>query len=145
VAGLIPNETTIKLDGPATGTLHEVIRENALGEIELVGYNSTLTAPVTSTVTTSVLGLGLSKCSDGPITPTLTTGRSGSLEGTLLTGTPATTLEGNLVANAFPVPAIKESPSCLAPVALLSNTLIGLPRVSGESSLTSHAFLKTVH
>jgi hypothetical protein len=143
IVGLLPFETTITLDGAASGGLIEVARENEVGELEFVGYNSSFTAPVTSTVTTSVLGLGLSKCNDGPITPTLTTGRSGSLEGTLLKGSAATSLEGTLVANEFVVPAIGESATCPGAVALLSNTAIGLPRASGESSLTTKAFLKT--
>jgi hypothetical protein len=142
VAGLLPFEATITLDGPAEGKLEPVNTTNEAGETETIGYTTSFTAPAISTVTTSALGLGLSKCSDGPITPTLTTGRSGSLEGTMLRGSIATSLEGALAANEFAVPAIQESVTCPGAVALLSNTVIGLPRASGESSMTTKVAIK---
>jgi hypothetical protein len=140
--GLVPLETTISLDGPAEGSMSAVLGENELHESITVGYNSSLTAPVTSTVNVSALGVGLQECSDGPLVPTLTTGKSGSLEGTLLKGSLATSLEGTLVANEFAVPRIQPSASCSIASAELSNTLLGLPLAPGESSITSKATLK---
>jgi hypothetical protein len=144
VIGAVPLETTIKLDGPAEGTMSTVYGFNALGESIAVGYNSTMTAPVTSTSNVSALGVGpLSQCSDGPMTPTLTTGKSGSLEGTLLTGESLIAgVEGTLVANEFAVPKIEPSSTCSLAAAELSNTLIGLPLKPGEASITTKAFIK---
>jgi hypothetical protein len=103
-----------------------------------------MTAPVTSTSNVSALGVGpLSQCSDGPMTPTLTTGKSGSLEGTLLTGESLIAgVEGTLVANEFAVPKIEPSSTCSLAAAELSNTLIGLPLKPGEASITTKAFIK---
>jgi hypothetical protein len=142
LVGVLPLEATITLDGPAEGSMTSAFRTNELGEAEFAGYNSSLTSPVTSTVTVAVAGVGLQECSDGPIVPTLTTGKSGSLEGHILEGLITTGLEGELVANEFAVPKIQPSPTCSIVAAELSNTLLGLPLAPGESSITTKTSIK---
>jgi hypothetical protein len=93
--GLISAPATIIIDGPMTGPFGGP-------------YQQTPSVPLTSTV--NLLGF---KCSLGPFTPVLTTGTSGSLTGTPLTGS-LTAQSGTLVANAFTVPAIHPSSTCPA-------------------------------
>lgn len=80
----------------------------------------------------SLLGF---KCTIGPLTPTLTTGTSGSLTGTTFTGDLTSGFSGKVVANSFAVPAIKSSSSCPGLIAGLSNLLVGLPAKPGKASI----------
>jgi hypothetical protein len=100
--------------------------------------NITLTGSVNAT--SSILGF---KCTIGPITPTLTTGTSGSLTGQPLVGQLPGPLTGKLVANDFAVPKATASRSCPKLIAALVNLTVGLPQPPGGSSLTADVSLTT--
>ena len=88
-------------------------------------------------VTTKILG---STCTF-PLNLNLTTGSSGAMAGTPLAGDGAGGFAGTLVANDFPVPALKPSRRCNAVVTTLTNTLLGLPLAAGRSSVRFHLAL----
>jgi hypothetical protein len=138
--GFLPLEGGLTVDGPAEGSLGAVEQELPDGEFELVGLSTTFEAPVTSTISF----LGLAKCSIGPFEVALTTGKSGSLEGTYLTGeiVGPEGLTGTLVGNEFSVPKITPSKSCPFFISALSNLILGLPLKPGQSSVTTVEALK---
>ncbi len=95
---------------------------------------------LTANITASASLLGF-KCDIGPLTPTLTTGKSGSLTGktfTLANGS----YSGTVVANDFAVPGIKKSKTCPSLIAFLSNTLVGLPAAAGKASIQMDGAIK---
>jgi hypothetical protein len=131
--GFLPLESTLTVDAAAEGALGPHFNEAG----EENGYETAFTAPVTGTVNF----LGIAKCAVGPFSPTLTTGKSGKLEGHFLEGEILTGLSGQLVANEFAVPAIAGSKECPGFLAFLSNLIIGLPAKAGASSVTTTATL----
>jgi hypothetical protein len=135
--GFLPLESTLNVEGTTTGGLSPVTKENEFGEEETLGYNTAFTTPVDSTVSF----LGIANCTVGPFSPTLTTGKSGSLEGSILVGSIQSGLSGTLVANEFTIPKIAASRSCPLFLAGLSNLILGLPQKAGGSSLTTKASL----
>jgi len=79
--------------------------------------------------------LGL-RCTLGPIDATLTTGQSGSLQGSPLMGTGNGPYEGTLVDGTFTVPVVAPSPGCGPFAAFITDVLLGLPTSAGQSSLS---------
>lgn len=126
VVGLLSLPATISAQGNGTGT----VTANSNGT-----FSASLTVPVSSTV--SALGFN---CTIGPFTPVLTTGTSGSVTGTPLSGS-LSALSGTLVAGEFTVPAVQSSRSCPFIVAGLVNLITGLPLKAGKSTLTASASL----
>lgn len=121
--------TTVTVNGPMTGPAK-------IG----AGFTSAdinLTANITASA--SLLGFN---CGIGPLAPTLTTGKSGSLTGKTFTGSLAAGFSGTVVANDFPVPAIKKSKTCPGLIAFLSNTLVGLPAAAGKASISMDGTIK---
>ena len=96
---------------------------------------TTASVNLTANMSASASLLGF-KCVIGPLTPTLTTGKSGSLEGTIMTGSLKTGYTGKVVANDFAVPAIQKSSTCPGLVAWLANSLVGLPAAPGKASIS---------
>ncbi|MCK4176854.1 hypothetical protein ACFFRE_12995 [Aciditerrimonas ferrireducens] len=126
--GLLPAPATLSATGPATATLQTV----GAGE-----FNATMTVPLEATVNL----LGLFRCTVGPFEPTFTTGTSGSVSGTPLTGDLLQKLSGTLAAGEFPVPRIQSSMSCPWFISGLSNLLLGLPLPAGRSTVTTQVSL----
>ncbi|MHB8716869.1 MAG: hypothetical protein ACYC9H_12780 [Sulfuricaulis sp.] len=86
--------------------------------------------------------LGFS-CVIGPLTPMLTTGKSGSLQGAIFTGSLKNGFTGNIVANDFAVPSIQSSKTCPWLIAKLSNLLLSLPAVPGKAAISMEGSLTT--
>ena len=86
--------------------------------------------------------LGFS-CVVGPLTPILSSGKSGSLQGTTFTGSLKNGFTGMVVSNDFAVPAIQSSKTCPRLIAKLSNTLVGLPAVPGKASISMKGSITT--
>ncbi len=126
ILGLASLPATIAAAGNGTGT----VTTNSDGT-----FNTSLSVPVTSTV--SALGFN---CTVGPFTPVLTTGTSGSVTGSPLSGS-FSDLTGTIVAGEFSVPSIQPDRSCPFLVAGLVNLITGLPLKAGRSSLTASASL----
>lgn len=122
--GLMSLPTTVKTTSTATATLTP-------------GANSTFdtSMQVSMEATTSILGLFT--CNIGPFSPTMTTGTSGSVSGTPLSGSLLQSLSGTLAAGTFSVPDITPSSSCPSIVAGMADLLVGLPLASGKSTITS--------
>jgi len=123
--------SSISVVGASTATLSET----ANGD-----FNTSMTVPLDATVNL----LGLFSCKVGPFSPTLTTGQSGSVSGTPLTGSLLTSLSGTLAAGEFSVPAIQASSSCPGIIAGLANLIMGLPLAPGRSTITSAVSLSPV-
>lgn len=123
--------TTISVVGASTATLTEATDGD---------FTTSMTVPLQATVNL----LGLFSCTVGPFSPTLTTGRSGSVSGTPLTGSILTSLSGTLAAGEFSVPAIQASSSCPGIIAGLANLIMGLPLASGRSTITTNVSLTPV-
>jgi hypothetical protein len=95
---------------------------------------------LTASITAGASMLGFN-CGIGPITPTLTTGKSGTLTGktfTLANGA----YSGTDVANDFAVPGIKKSATCPGLIAFLANMLVGLPAAPGKASISMDGSMK---
>jgi len=150
--------------GAVTGTLGSLVSTVQPGDIEFPAVSVKLlflSLPATITVNAPlsgpfrVYGAGFSKadvnltanlsasasllgfkCVIGPLTPTLTTGASGSLQGTTFTGSLTSGYVGKVVANDFAVPAIQRSRSCPWLIATLANVLVGLPAAAGKASIS---------
>ena len=105
------------------------------GPVQLGPNFDTADIALTANLSASASLLGF-KCVIGPLTPTLTTGKSGALTGTTFTGGFDTGFSGKVVANQFAVPAIRSSRSCPGLIAGLSNLLVGLPAAPGKASIT---------
>ncbi len=103
---------------------------------DLKSADISLTASITASA--SLLGF---KCDIGPIAPTLTTGKSGSLTGKTFTASGGV-YSGTVVANDFAVPGIKKSRACPGLVAFLANTLVGLPAAPGKASIQMDGTIK---
>ncbi|MHB8743166.1 MAG: hypothetical protein ACYC9L_08550 [Sulfuricaulis sp.] len=86
--------------------------------------------------------LGFS-CAIGPLTPTLTTGKSGSLQGTTFTGSLKNGFTGKVVANDFAVPSIQNSKTCPWLIAKLANVLLSLPAVPGKAAISMEGSITT--
>jgi hypothetical protein len=127
--GLLSAPATLAATGPATATL----QATSSG-----AFNATMSVPLEATVDL----LGLFRCTVGPFEPTFTTGTSGSVTGTPLTGSLLTQLSGTLVAGEFPVPQIQPSLSCPWFVSGLSNLILGLPLPAGRSTVTTQVTLR---
>lgn len=129
----MPAEATLSATDTAEGEWANVFG-GPNGEVE--GTSWFFTSPVNLTIKTDG-----DTCSD-PINPTLTTGKSGSLEGQILKGPlfGPSGIEGPLVANEFGVPAIQQSSTCPATVAARLNAAIGLPLAPGASSIKTKYF-----
>ncbi len=82
-------------------------------------------------------------CDIGPLKPTLTTGKSGSLHGMTFTGDIEKGYTGKVVANDFVVPAIQSSKTCPKLVAAMANTLAGLPLAPGKASISMEGAITT--
>lgn len=82
-------------------------------------------------------------CVIGPLTPTLTTGKSGSLHGTTFTGSLKKAYTGKVVANEFVAPAIRSSKTCPWLIATLANALMGLPAAPGKASISMNGSITT--
>ena len=122
--GFLKLPSTITVDSDATGALTAGSTPGT--------FDTQISVTVTSTV--KVLG---QTCKVGPFTPVFTTGSSGSVTGSPLTGSLAN-LKGSLVAGDFTVPAIKASSTCNGLIAGASNLLMGLPLAAGSSSITNN-------
>lgn len=129
--GLLPLPTTTTVTAPASATL----AANPHG-----GYDTSMRVSLQASASI----LGLFTCNVGPFTPTFTTGRSGSLTGTPLTGSLLSQLSGTLVADDFSVPAITPSASCPGFIAGIADLVMGLPLAAGRSTITSTATLAPV-
>lgn len=129
--GFLPFPTTETVNGASTGTL----TANSNGT-----FSTTMQASITA-VTDILWGF---PCNIGPLTPTFTTGTSGSLTGTALTGSLVTQLQGSLVAANFGVPEIQSSSSCPSIIAGLGNLLSGFPLSAGSSTITASVDLVPV-
>ncbi len=97
---------------------------------------------LTANLSASAKILGFS-CVIGPLTPTLTTGKSGALQGTTFTGSQKNGFTGKVVANNFAVPSIQSSETCPWLIAKLSNVLVGLPAAPGEASISMEGSITT--
>ncbi|MHB8729581.1 MAG: hypothetical protein ACYC9K_11200 [Sulfuricaulis sp.] len=97
---------------------------------------------LTANLSASVKVLGYS-CVIGPLTPTLTTGKSGSLQGATFTGSRKKGFTGKVVANNFAVPVIRTSETCPWLIAKLANILVGLPAAPGEASINMEGSITT--
>lgn len=97
---------------------------------------------LTANLSASIKVLGYS-CVIGPLTPTLTTGKSGSLQGTTFTGSQKKGFTGMVVANNFAVPVIQISETCPWLIAKLANILVGLPAAPGEASISMEGSITT--
>jgi len=82
-------------------------------------------------------------CVVGPLTPTLTTGKSGALQGTTFTGSRKNGFTGIVVANDFAVPAIQRTKDCPWLIAKVANFLVGLPAAPGEASIRMEGSITT--
>jgi hypothetical protein len=100
------------------------------------GTHVALTGPVQATA--NLLG---AQCVIGPITPTLTTDKSGALTGKPFVADSTGAMHGKVVANNFTVPAIKATRSCPFLIAGLTNAILGLPLRAGQSSISFDATL----
>lgn len=132
VLGLLSMPTTETVTAPATATL-------SMGSTSGT-YNTSMQVSIDATASV----LGLFKCQIGPFSPTFTTGKSGSVTGTPLTGSLLTQLSGTLVAGDFSVPAIKASSSCPSIIAGLANMMVGLPLAAGKSTITTSVSIAPV-
>lgn len=103
---------------------------------------STAEVKLKANLSASVKLLGFS-CDIGPLTPTLTTGKSGSLHGTTFTGSMKKGYTGKVVANDFAAPAIHSSKTCPWLIATLANTLVGLPLAPGKASISMKGSITT--
>lgn len=126
ILGLASLPATIAAAGAGTGTVTS-------------GPNGTFDTSISVPVTSTVSALGFN-CTVGPFTPVLTTGTSGSVSGTPLSGS-LSDLTGTLAAGEFSVPSVQPSRSCPFLVAGLVNLLTGLPLKAGKSTLTATASL----
>jgi hypothetical protein len=127
--GFLPLPTTMTVTKPASAAL--VVGSTA------GTYDTSM--QVSLDATSSILGLFT--CQIGPFSPDLTTGTSGSVSGTPLTGSLVTSLSGTLAAGDFSVPTITPSSSCPSFVAGLADLLIGLPLAPGKSTITTKVTL----
>lgn len=82
-------------------------------------------------------------CVIGPLAPTLTTGKSGALQGTTFTGSRNDGFTGIVVADDFAVPAIQRAKDCPWLIAKLANILVGLPAAPGEASIRMEGSITT--
>lgn len=122
--GFLSLPTTLAVTAPTTATLSPT----ATG-----AYNTSMSVSMLATASI----LGLFTCNIGPITPTMTTGQSGSVSGTPLTGSVLTQLKGTLAAGDFSVPKITPSSQCPSFIAGIADLLMGLPLAPGKSTITS--------
>lgn len=99
-------------------------------------------AHLAANLSASVKILGFS-CVIGPLTPTLTTGKSGTLQGTTFIGSQKKGFTGKVVANDFAVPVIQSSETCPWLIAKLANVLAGLPAAPGEATISMEGSIKT--
>lgn len=95
---------------------------------------------LTASLTASAKLLGFT-CQIGPLTPTLTTGKSGTMTGRTFVNS-GDGFSGTVVANNFAVPAIKKSSTCPWLIATLSNVLVGLPAAPGKASISLDGNIK---
>jgi hypothetical protein len=123
---------------PATVTVNAPLE----GPVTFANNLTTVNINLAANLTASAKLLGFS-CGIGPITPTLTTGTSGSLTGVPFTGSLGTGFSGTVVANDFAVPAISPSASCPRLVAALAGLLVGLPAGAGKASISMQGSIKT--
>lgn len=82
-------------------------------------------------------------CVIGPLAPTLTTGKSGALQGKTFTGSRNKGFTGIVVANDFAVPAIQHTQDCPWLIAKVANFLVGLPAASGDASIRMEGSITT--
>lgn len=119
----------------------ETVNNSPSGSLTISGTDYTTSMQMSITAVTNILWAF--PCTIGPLTPTLTTGTSGSLKGTPLVGSLVTQLKGSLVSSNFSVPAIQASSSCPSIIAGLGNLLSGFPLTTG-TSITADAVLTPV-
>lgn len=122
VLGLASLPVTVAAAGNGTGTAS--IRAGG-------SFGVTISVPVTATV--DIFGFA---CTVGPFRPALTTGKSGAVSGTPLTGS-LSDLSGTLAAGEFAVPRVRASARCPFFVAWLVNAITGLPLRAGRATLTA--------
>jgi hypothetical protein len=143
MASALPYEWTLEPVGTATGTLEA--HKNSAGEVE--DYRADLTLSVAL-----ALSYGGYSCTIGPITATLTTGKSGTAEGSPLKPSGSGALEGELVAKDFPVPELEapkfgeseflnELSRCPPALARLIGDDAALPASPGQAEMRFHVSL----
>jgi len=130
--GFLPLPTTMQVTQPASATLTV---GSAAGT-----YDTSMQVSIDATANI----LGLFHCQIGPFSPDLTTGTSGSVSGSALTGSLLSSLSGTLAAGDFSVPTITPTGSCPGFVAGLADLLIGLPLAPGRSTISTHVTLAPV-
>ena len=122
--GFLSLPATMTVDAPVNTTL-------------ALGTGSTFNTSMPLSVSSTVSLLGLFHCTVGPMTPTFTTGTSGSVSGTPLAGSVLTGLSGTLAAGDFAVPAIQASSGCPGLIAGIANAIMGLPLAPGKATITA--------
>lgn len=130
--GFLPLPTTLTATQPASATL---VPGSTAGT-----YDTSMRVSIDATTDL----LGLFHCTVGPFSPDLTTGTSGSVSGTPLSGDLLTSLSGTLAAGDFSVPTITPSSSCPSFVAGLADLLIGLPLAPGKSTISTKVSISPV-
>ena len=123
---------------PATVTVNAPLE----GPVTFANNLTTANIKLGANLTASAKLLGFS-CAIGPLTPTLTTGTSGSLTGVPFTGSLGKGFSGKVVANDFAVPAISSSSSCPKLIASLAGLLVGLPASAGKASISMDGSITT--
>ncbi len=97
---------------------------------------------LSANLSASVKLLGFS-CVIGPLTPMLTTGKSGSQHGMTFTGSQKNGFTGKIVSNDFAVPIIQNSKTCPWLIARLANIFVGLPAAPGEAFISMEGSITT--
>lgn len=130
--GFLPLPTTLTVLKRASATL------------TMGAASGTFDTSMPVTLVASARILGLFTCDVGPFTPTFTTGTSGAVSGSALTGSLLTHLSGTLAAGTFAIPAITPSAGCPSFIAGLADLIMGLPLAPGHSTITSGVTLTPV-
>jgi len=122
---------------PATITVNAPLS----GPVKIAPDFSSADIDLTANMTAGAALLGFN-CNIGPLKPTLTTGKSGTLTGKTFTGSLSTGFSGTVVANDFAVPGIQSSKTCPKLIAFFANLLVGLPAKPGKASITMDGSIK---
>ncbi len=129
-----PNTARLSLGPLGVGLPATFTATSALAGTAQIHANGAITSTISASLETTAQ-VGPFSCTIGPITAQLTTGTSGDLTGTPITGLLGGVQSGVLVADDFAVPAVQPSATCPGLVAVLTNSLAGLPLAPGASSL----------
>jgi len=129
-----PNTARLSLGPLGIGLPATFTATSALTGTAQLQSNGSITSTISASLETTAQ-VGPFSCTIGPIAAQLTTGTSGDLTGTPITGPLGGVQSGVLVADDFSVPAVQPSATCPGLVAVLTNALAGLPLAPGASSL----------